>query len=116
MCGYPSTVHGGLTAAIIDETLGGLMVSLWRSGVIGLLPAVTARLEVDYCKKVPQYTTVLCTARLEMIDGKKMWMTAEVKDQPNGTVYATARGLFITPRVYKLFSEWLRGIWDSKSS
>lgn len=91
------------------------MASLWTSGALGLFPAVTARLEVDYCKKVPQYTTVLCTARLEMIDGRKMWMTAEVKDQPNGTVYAAARGLFVAPRVTKFLTEWLTGIWGSKS-
>ena len=35
VCGFPQTVHGGLTAAIMDETLGGLGVSLWRSGAIG---------------------------------------------------------------------------------
>lgn len=47
VCGFPQTVHGGLTAAIIDETFGGLMVSLWRGGKLGLNPpGYTARLEV----------------------------------------------------------------------
>ncbi|GMH40479.1 hypothetical protein BSKO_08383 [Bryopsis sp. KO-2023] len=110
VCGYPSTVHGGLTAAIIDETLGGLMVSLWKAGAIGLLPAVTARLEVDYCKKVPQNTSVLCTSRLESVEGRKLWMVAEVKDKPNGTTYATARALFVTPRVSSIVSDWIKGL------
>lgn len=49
MCGFPQTVHGGLTAALVDETLGGLAVALWRSGQLGFRPpAYTARLEVDY--------------------------------------------------------------------
>lgn len=34
--GHPKIVHGGLTAAIIDETLGGLMFSLKRSQHITL--------------------------------------------------------------------------------
>lgn len=51
VCGYPQTVHGGLTAAIVDETLGGLGVCMWRSGALGFRPpAYTARLEVDYKK------------------------------------------------------------------
>ncbi len=51
MCGFPQTVHGGLTAALVDETVGGLAVALWRSGALGFRPpAYTARLEVDYKK------------------------------------------------------------------
>lgn len=110
VCGYPSTVHGGLTAAIIDETLGGLMVSLWKTGAIGLMPAVTARLEVDYCKKVPQNASVLCSTRLESVEGRKLWMVAELKDKPNGTTYATARALFVTPRVGSIVSDWVKGL------
>lgn len=49
MCGFPATVHGGLTAAIVDETFGGLAVAVWRQGKLGFRPpAYTARLEVDY--------------------------------------------------------------------
>jgi len=29
-------VHGGLTAALLDETFGGLSVSIWRAGGMGL--------------------------------------------------------------------------------
>lgn len=115
VCGYPSTVHGGLTAAIIDETLGGLMLSVWKSGVIGLLPAVTARLEVDYCKKVPQNSSVLCSTKVELIDGRKLWMTAEVRDKPNGTVYATARGLFVAPRIGNVIGDWVGNLLNGKS-
>lgn len=48
MCGHPQTVHGGLTAAIIDETFGGLAVSVWLQGKLGVIsPPYTARLEVS---------------------------------------------------------------------
>jgi acyl-coenzyme A thioesterase PaaI-like protein len=44
-------MHGGLTAAIVDETFGGLAISLWKSGALGFkAPAYTARLEIDYLK------------------------------------------------------------------
>lgn len=112
VCGYPSTVHGGLTAAIIDETLGGLMVSLWRGGTLGLsLPAVTARLEVDYCKTVPQNSLILCSAQVESIEGRKLWLKASVTDgQQNGTTYATARALFVVPGVMKAVERFVGGI------
>ncbi len=52
-------MHGGLTAAIIDETFGGLGICMWKSGALGVrLPAYTARLEVDY-KQVSAGTLVL---------------------------------------------------------
>ncbi|KAG2439859.1 hypothetical protein HYH02_010491 [Chlamydomonas schloesseri] len=51
VCGFPQTVHGGLTAAVVDETLGGLAVALWRAGQLGFRPpAYTARLDVDYMR------------------------------------------------------------------
>lgn len=47
--GYPATCHGGLTAAIVDETFGGLYSSLLTSGKLGVtIPGLTARLEMDY--------------------------------------------------------------------
>ncbi len=50
MC-WLQTVHGGLTAAIIDETFGGLGICCWKAGALGFRPpAYTARLEVDYKK------------------------------------------------------------------
>lgn len=111
VCSYPSTVHGGLTAAIIDETLGGLMAYMWRSGRMGLtLPGVTARLEVDYCEKVPQNALILCTAEVESVEGRKLWLKASVTDgNPNGCTYATARALFVTPNVRRTIGNWMLG-------
>lgn len=111
VCGYPSTVHGGLTAAIIDETLGGLMVSLWKGGSLGVsLPAVTARLEVDYCKTVPQNSLILCSAQVESIEGRKLWLKASVTDgEQDGTTYATARALFVVPGLMKVVERFVNG-------
>jgi hypothetical protein len=60
VCGYPATVHGGMTAAIIDESLGGLYTCMLTSGSLGVrLPALTARLEVDYRNKIPAGSIIL---------------------------------------------------------
>ena len=51
VCGYPGTQHGGLTAAIVDETFGGLSINLWKSGLLGpRLPPLTAHLAINYKK------------------------------------------------------------------
>ncbi len=67
-------MHGGLTAAIMDETFGGLGVCLWRTGALGCRPpAYTARLEVDYKKKIPAGSVIMCSTQLEKIEnGRKV--------------------------------------------
>lgn len=60
-------MHGGLTAAIIDETLGGLYTSLLTSGNLGMtLPGLTARLEVDYKKVSCHAHDVISQQRCEI--------------------------------------------------
>ena len=114
VCGFPQTVHGGLTAAIMDETLGGLGVSLWRSGALGFRPpAYTARLEVDYKKKIPSGTVILCTTKLEKLEDRKLWMAAEVSNG-TGIVYANARALFVAPRLQNVLLGWIPGMRASK--
>ncbi|GAX80770.1 hypothetical protein CEUSTIGMA_g8205.t1 [Chlamydomonas eustigma] len=73
VCGFPQTVHGGLTAAIMDETFGGLGVCLWKSGALGFRPpAYTARLEVDYKKKIPAGTVIKCSTGLQKVEDRKV--------------------------------------------
>lgn len=98
VCGHPSIVHGGFTSAMIDETTGGLVYELKKAGELGEGSAFTARLEVDYKRPMPSNTDVVCTARVEKVEGRKIWTVAEVADRPGGTVYATGRALYVTPR------------------
>ncbi|KAK9816593.1 hypothetical protein WJX72_002389 [[Myrmecia] bisecta] len=73
VCGHPTIVHGGLTAAVIDETLGGLAYILKREGIMGAGPAFTVHLEVDYKKPVPADSNIICSSELEQLDGRKAW-------------------------------------------
>jgi len=57
--GYPRVLHGGFSAALLDETLGLLFYSLRQRGKLPFIgPAFTAYLEVDY-KKVAEATQFL---------------------------------------------------------
>lgn len=73
VCGYPRLVHGGLSAAVADESFGGLIFSLKEHGVLPGGPAYTARLEIDYARPVPANTRVVALARLDELDGRKVW-------------------------------------------
>lgn len=53
VCGHPTIVHGGLTAAIVDETLGGLNYLMKKRGMLDPGPAFTVHMVMDW-KKVAQ--------------------------------------------------------------
>lgn len=77
VAGFPRVVHGGLTAAMFDESFGGLLFSLKKSGGARFWgPAYTVQLEVTYKSKIPAGATVLCCAEVESVEGRKIWMTA----------------------------------------
>lgn len=98
VCGHRGILHGGMSAMIIDETLGALVYVLKRDGVIGAGPAFTAHLGVDYKAPVPSSSHVICTTTLESVEGRKVWVRAEMRDRPDGVLYSTARALFVIPR------------------
>ncbi|CAL8467714.1 g7252 [Coccomyxa elongata] len=98
VCGHPRITHGGMTAAIIDETLGGLNYVLKREGIVPHGPSFTVHLEVAYKAPVPASTSLLCTASLQSLEGRKAWVLAEVLDRPGGTLYATGKALFVIPK------------------
>lgn len=109
VCGYPSTVHGGLTAAIIDETFGGLYTALLTSGGLGLrMPGVTARLEIDYKKRIAAPGVLHVSTEVESVEPRKVWMRATVTDG-EGATYAAGRALFVAPNLGKAFTRAMRG-------
>lgn len=89
------------------------MFNIWKSGDLGFsLPAVTARLEVDYRNRLPQNSVVHCTTRLEggKREGRSFWMIAELRDPSRDVTYATARACFVSPSWKKSAKAWLKGI------
>jgi hypothetical protein len=53
---------------------------------------------------------LLCTAEVESIQGRKLWMRAKLLDAPNGKVYATGRALFVAPSTKHLVRGGLKYI------
>ena len=84
--GAPGYAHGGAVSTILDDALGMLLFVLRR-------PAVTARLEVDFRRPAYLGRPFDVEAWVDEVDGRKLWMRAELREQ--GEVIAAARSLFL---------------------
>ncbi|CAK0786237.1 hypothetical protein CVIRNUC_009450 [Coccomyxa viridis] len=88
VCGYPRVLHGGFTAAFLDEAFGLLFYSLRQHGLLPFIsPAFTAHLDVSFKKKVEVMPgrLLLATIELDRIEGRKLWMKGSLRDNPQGT-------------------------------
>ena len=87
--GAPGLAHGGLLSLAFDEALGKLM---WLIRA----PAVTARLETDFLKPVPNGTTIHITARITGQVNRKVYTAAEGRlGGADGEIAVKAAALFV---------------------
>ncbi|MBK6763560.1 MAG: PaaI family thioesterase [Micrococcales bacterium] len=86
--GAPGLAHGGLLSTAFDEALGALNWLL-------LVPAVTARLEVDFRRPVPVGSVLHIDAHLVGQVGRKVYTQALGRLGEDGPVALTASALFL---------------------
>ncbi len=84
--GAPGRAHGGVVAAIFDDTLGFVLDIL-------NLPAYTGRLSVSYRAPTPMHEEIEFRARLRRRDGRKLFLEGEAAVA--GARIAEAEGVFI---------------------
>jgi acyl-coenzyme A thioesterase PaaI-like protein len=85
--GGPGVVHGGGISAFFDDLMGFVPVA-------HLIPAVTAKLEVNYVSPIPLGTSVRGEAWLAERDGRKLFAEG-VGLGPNDEVHVEAKALFL---------------------
>lgn len=95
--GAPGRSHGGIVAAVFDDTMGYLVHLLHR-------PAFTAWLRVDYRAPTPVGVELTYRARLGEVEGRKIRVEAEATH--DGAVIATAEALFIEVALERLGLEF----------
>jgi uncharacterized protein (TIGR00369 family) len=109
--GAPGLAHGGAVSALFDEALG---VVVHATGV----PAVTARLEVNYRRPFVLGRRHLVEARIERREGRKFYTEGTVHDE-QGTLVADASGLFVQVPVEHFLEnlppEWRDNHGDAES-
>jgi acyl-coenzyme A thioesterase PaaI-like protein len=104
---YPGRMHGGMSAAILDETIGRAITIL-----DGETWGVTVSLDIKYKKPVPTDCTIKVVGRITKENRKLFEGTGEII-LPNGEVAVTATGKYMKMPVEKiteedvLESEWI---------
>ncbi len=84
--GPPGYVHGGISALLLDHTLG--VANHW-AGPSGM----TAELTLRYHRPTPLFETLTVTGRQVSVDGRKIRTTGAIS--AGGKVCVSAEGLFI---------------------
>lgn len=103
--GYPNIIHGGMAATLLDEVSGVLLqintaAQLERmkrqnpSGSHVQPSYFTAYLNTSYRLPVPTPGVILCTAKLERTEGRKVWLRATIEDGA-GTVFTVGECMFL---------------------
>ncbi|MBC8630568.1 PaaI family thioesterase [Paraclostridium tenue] len=93
---YPGRMHGGMSAAILDETIG-RAISLSNDEVWG----VTVSLDIKYKKPVPTDCTIKVVGRIIKENRKLFEGTGEII-LPDGEIAVTATGKYMKMPVSKI--------------
>ena len=100
-CSYPGVVHGGIVAALLDETAGR---SIMLEDDMDNNLMVTAKLEVKYRRPVPIGQPVTLRGRTLEHVGSRAKVAAEVL-LADGTVAASAEAILLRPPA-SVFDAW----------
>lgn len=86
--GGPGLVHGGASAALMDDLIGFVMIAHQN-------PGVTANLSVNYLRPIPLGEKLTAEAWMTKIHGRKMYAEAVLRDG-NNVHYLETTGLFLS--------------------
>ena len=85
--GPPGHAHGGIIATLLDEAMS-------KANRHRNITAMTRHMSIDYLKPVPLATPLLLEGWSKGESGRKHRCSAELR-RPDGTVLASATGIFI---------------------
>ncbi|TQB77213.1 hypothetical protein MPDQ_004613 [Monascus purpureus] len=96
--GWPTVIHGGAIATLIDENLGRVAIRHFPEKT-----GVTANLEINYRRPMfsEQFYTLHTTIDQENSTERKAYTKTEVRDF-TGRICTEAMGLFVVPKTLKL--------------
>ena len=88
--GYPGVVHGGITAAMLDETAGRSVMTQGDN----LRFFITLKLNIKYRRSVPTETPLKIVGRLITLRGRRATCHGEIR-LPDGSVAAEAEAVLV---------------------
>jgi acyl-coenzyme A thioesterase PaaI-like protein len=101
--GPPGHAHGGASAAVLDEVLGG---AVWEAGH----KVLAAQLDTRWHAPLPLGVVMTATATVSAVDGRKIRVRGAIRDDA-GRLHAEAEGLYVALADDRLaaFAPWLPG-------
>ncbi len=105
---YPGLAHGGISAAILDETIGRAIMINHDQTTFGL----TAELQVRYRKPVPLGVELTVVGRIDKDQGRLFAGSGELY-LPDGSVAVEAQGRFVKRRIDQITdSDFTQTAWQ----
>ncbi|KAI0483414.1 HotDog domain-containing protein [Xylaria cf. heliscus] len=92
--GFPGQVQGGIIATLLDGIAGLIPGFNRQRGVWAAVPFVTAYMNTVYIRPVIAPSTVMLSAKIIKVEGKKVFVEASIRDD-NDDVLARADILFV---------------------
>lgn len=86
--GIPGFLHGGAVATMIDATVG--MSAMKAEGLV-----MTANLNINFKSPVPLCSVVVINSQVDKIEGRKLFISCDVRSVDENTLYSEATSLFI---------------------
>jgi len=104
---YPNVLHGGISATILDETIGRAIMAKYGKNSFG----VTVELNIKYKKPVPLNSELKVVSRITNDRGRIYEGSGELL-LPNGDVAVTAIGKYMKQDLAKIVQdEFLADEW-----
>lgn len=97
---YPNITHGGITAAILDETIGRAIMIFYDRDTFG----VTIELNVKYKRPVPYGVELKAVGRISNDNGRIFEGTGELY-LPDGKLAASAEGKYMKRQLGQITDE-----------
>ncbi|KAJ1081055.1 hypothetical protein NDU88_001239 [Pleurodeles waltl] len=86
--GPPSFMHGGCIATVIDVVTG-------TCAVFTVGKVLTANLNINYRKPIPLGSVIVVEGKVEKIEGKKIFLSSQVRSADDTILHNEASALFI---------------------
>lgn len=91
---YPNVTHGGISATILDETIGRAIMAFYDRDTFG----VTIELTIKYKRPVPYGVELRAVGRITKDNGRIFEGSGELY-LPDGRIAATAEGKYMKRRL-----------------
>lgn len=103
--GHQGIMHGGISAAVLDEVMGRANRVHDRMEGEVQIPFVTAEMTVKYLKPIMRGETMTAYGRIDGKDGRKRFASGEILSS-KGEIMDTATGVYVSVDIVDTNADW----------